>query len=870
MTVFRRRVCLPGALGLLLLGSCLSDPLGPRGEVVIVPLGFSLDTVFSGTPGRSLSAPVRLRALDAYGNPVVAAEVHWTTAGAGGHVDPATAWTTIDGSFSAVWTLGVHASEPQRLIAEVRTPRHRTTLTLEAQAVPSEAAVIEFVQDTVVLRLGGSTFPDLVATDPFGNPFVPQDASVSSLDPEIAVVGASGRLMGYRRGVARVVAAAGMASDTGVVQVVQVVESLTVGVDTLAFHSLAQTESLVVELWDDQGQLVRDSQPVARIADTSVATTGPGSALTVRSLANGRTTLYLEAGTARRDVPLMVAQRVKQLEPAADTIRLEALQAVVALDVTTLDALGNTVPSVTLSYRMEDSLIASVSASGDVRALANGNTRLIAYAYPESVTMTVEVAQRPVRLITPSDTLRFDAFGEVASLLATAVDSLGFPLPQGVSDVRIADTTVAERVDSATIRTRGNGSTVVTVTLAGLEAQLPILVSQVASRIEMGGADGIVGAPRDSVMPLTCAVVDRNGYAMPGTPLVDPSASGRWTGQTCENLQLLSSGFDTLRIRHGLLSALRPVVLAVRPEVTPGLGEYLIVDSMPTGAGPWASTLRRNPAGEYEVYFADYVADTVNLGFFRSSLHRMVSQDGLNYVYDGVVLEHDDDICGLNGSGIENVVVVPRVEGSGWRMYYASGSFGCYGWQVFSAISADGRNWTKEQGVRLSNGGPVPPAAPVTPPWPVGEGMVVEQLPSGEWRMLTGGYRHIQPREDKFQIVEWRSTDQLVWAYVGPVFTTDELPAGGQRSVYSPTIREFTPGLWRMIVTADDLNVPGGRSRLWSAVSTDQTRWHLEGELMSAEGNDFLYSTMVDDRLVFIRHEAGKAWRLATATVSMP
>jgi hypothetical protein len=291
---------------------------------------------------------------------------------------------------------------------------------------------------------------------------------------------------------------------------------------------------------------------------------------------------------------------------------------------------------------------------------------------------------------------------------------------------------------------------------------------------------------------------------------------------------------------------------------------------MPTGEGPWASTLRRNPAGEYEVYFANYVADTANLGFFRGSLHRLVSQDGSNYRYDGVVLEHDDDICGLNGSGIENVVIVPRVEGSGWRMYYASGSFICYGWQVFSAVSADGRVWTKEPGVRVSNGGPVPPAQPVTPPWPVGEGMVVEQLASGEWRMLTGGYRHIEPHEDKFQIVEWRSIDQLTWTYVGAVFTTDQLPAGGQRSVYSPTLREFAPGLWRMIVTADDRNIPGGRSRLWSAVSTDKIHWQLEGELMGAEDNDFLYSTLVDDRLVFIRHETGKPWRLATATVAMP
>jgi hypothetical protein len=351
---------------------------------------------------------------------------------------------------------------------------------------------------------------------------------------------------------------------------------------------------------------------------------------------------------------------------------------------------------------------------------------------------------------------------------------------------------------------------------------------------------------------------------------VAPSASGHWIGSTCDQVRLQRSGFDTLRLSSGVLNASVPVVVAVHPAITPGQGEYLQLDSMPTGTGPWAPTLHRNQAGEFEVYFADYVADTANPGFFRSNLHRILSSDGLNYRYDGIVLTHDDSLCTLTGSGIEDVTVVPRAEGGGWRMYYSAGSFSCYGWQVFSAISPDGHTWTPESGVRLSNGGPVPPASPTTPPWPVGEGMVVEQLPTGEWRMFTGGYRHVQPYEDKFQIVEWRSPDQLTWTYVGPVFTTDQLPAGGQRSVYSPTIREVVPGLWRMIVTADDRNVPGGRSRLWSAVSTDEIHWQLEGELLSAEGNDFLYSTMVGDRLVFIRHEFGKAWRLATATISMP
>ena len=686
------------ALGLLVAAGCLSDPLGPAGRLVISVLDIPSDTVLTGAPGRPL-APIRLRAVDGAGRAVVGAEVHWSVAVDGSSVAAEAQWTDGSGTVAAIWSLGVRASEPQRLVAEVRTRLHRTSLTLEAQAIPSEATVLEFAHDTLVLRLGTSTSFDLVATDPFGNPFVPQAVELSSLDQEIAAVDPNGSLVGYRRGVARVVAAAGPASDTGIVRVVQVVESLTVGVDTVAFHSLAQTESLVVELWDDQGRQVLDSQPVARILDTWVATTVPGSALAVRSLANGLTTLQLEVGTARRDVPL--------------------------------------------------------------------------------------------------------------------------------------------------------------------------LVSQVPERIEISGTEGIVGAPLDSVMPLACAALDRNGFALPGTPLVDPSPSGRWTGQTCDGLRLAKSGFDTLRVRYGPLSVSRPVVLAVRPTLGPV--ELLAVDSLPANVIPWAPSARRNGQGQLELYFAGYSTLPDSTGHYPADLYRLISPDGQQFAFDGIVLTHDADYCDLNGSGIENIDIVPRADGPGWRMFYSGGSFDCYGWQVFSAVSSDERTWTKEPGVRIQNGGSLPPDPPNGGRWPAGEGMVTDQLPDGTWRMIVSTYEPITPPEDKFQITEWRSPDQLNWSYLRSLVTTRQLPPEGQRSAYSPTIREVVPGLWRMVFTADDRHQPGGRSRLWSAISTDQVQWQIEGEILGEPGLEYLYSVIVDDRLFTLRSPQGVFDpRLVSLTVQMP
>jgi hypothetical protein len=203
-------------------------------------------------------------------------------------------------------------------------------------------------------------------------------------------------------------------------------------------------------------------------------------------------------------------------------------------------------------------------------------------------------------------------------------------------------------------------------------------------------------------------------------------------------------------------------------------------------------------------------------------------------------------------------------------MYLAAGSSGLYGWQVFSAISNDERNWTIEPGVRITNGGPVPPAPPGVVPWPVGEGMVVDQLPGGEWRMLVGGYERVANPPDRFEIVEYRSPDQLNWTYQGTVLTTAQLPATAQRTIYSPSIGEITPGLWRMFFTGDDLNLPGGRSRIFSAVSRDRSQWKFESELLGAPGTDLYYTALVGNRLYFLRQDNGQLRRLAAVTLTMP
>jgi hypothetical protein len=196
-------------------------------------------------------------------------------------------------------------------------------------------------------------------------------------------------------------------------------------------------------------------------------------------------------------------------------------------------------------------------------------------------------------------------------------------------------------------------------------------------------------------------------------------------------------------------------------------------------------------------------------------------------------------------------------------MFLAAGSFYCYDWQVFSAVSSDARVWSLESGIRVPNSGL----------WVVGEGMVVRRLPvSGEWQMIVGGtVPTIAPSWDGFEIVEWRSTDQLSWRYQGAPLTRADVGVPPGHSLYSPTVREFAPGLYRMVF-AEDVD-PDSPTRLYTAVSADGEHWRFEGTLLDSSAVRVFYTSLVGDRVYTVSAPPGAAdvdRYLSAFTVRMP
>jgi hypothetical protein len=760
-----------------------------------------------------------------------------------------------------------------RTLAIVTDPETGIVATAEVQ-VAQRVADLKLSADSVVFDAVGDTLRlGFAARDRLGARAGSAAATYTSSDASVVTVTSDGMVEARRNGSAVVVGqSADGPADTAFVSVAQRVAALTLSVDSIAFDALLDTSQVNVVGHDRLGVIVGDAAGRSSYFSTDPAVAGVSGSGAVHSVGNGSALVIAQSADGPADtVRVTVAQRVVAITMDRDSILFESLHAEQGVAGVARDRRGAPVTSATVSYAVQDTAIAEVDAAGRVQALRNGSTRVIATTDTFVTSMGVRIAQKPVRVAVPRDTIHLSALGDTAIISGIALDSLGSAVAGVMEGLSVSDSSVVTRIDSVTVSARANGTARVTFGIAGVEGETVVRVRQVARSLTatLIYHRPILTLPVGGLLPLECQGFDANGFLVPDTAALASTTNGTVAGQLCTDIRVAHSGFDTLLLVSGSAQARIATIVAAAPVPSSALGEFIVVDSFPNGTiTGWAPTLRRNASGEVELYAGTFSTLPDSTGFTRGDLSRFVWTGGADFRYAGPAIRHDDDICSPQGQGIENIGIVPRADGPGWRMFYAAGSNKCYGWQVFSAVSLDEVNWTKEAGIRLSNGSI--PGVTFGATWPVGEGMVIDRLPSGEWRMIVGSFEHVSPPENKWQIAEWRSTDQLDWVYVGPVITTRDLPPEGNGSVYSPTITEFAPGIWRMAFTADDRLGSTPRSKVWTAVSIDRSTWQLEGELLGAQGSNLYYSSLVDDRIVFIRRDGEGPFGLATAAIQMP
>ncbi len=296
--------------------------------------------------------------------------------------------------------------------------------------------------------------------------------------------GSSYTIRSLSNGMTPVILRAGAVAQTVQVVVHQRVASVKLSASRVDLDALGDTVQMTTTVSDSLGAPLANPVLAYSAGDTSVVTVGPSGLVT--SKGNGATWIHATARNGGTDsVGIVVAQQVARVVPERDSLRFDALQAVLALRATALDRLGSPVPTAALTYTSGAPSVATVDLSGNIRAIANGNTEITASYGSYATSVAVRVAQRPVRIVVPADTARFAALGDTRAIWGTGVDSLGSPVTNMAVTLKVADTTVVEQVDSVTVRSRANGATVATLTVGSIAAQMAIIVTQRVASVKL-------------------------------------------------------------------------------------------------------------------------------------------------------------------------------------------------------------------------------------------------------------------------------------------------------------------------------------------------------------------------------------------------
>lgn len=229
------------------------------------------------------------------------------------------------------------------------------------------------------------------------------------------------------------------------------------------------------------------------------------------------------------------------LDALGDTVRLAAFAA---------DAFGNAVATDEVAWNSLDPSVAAVDPDGLVRAVSNGESRIVAEAGNVADTITVRVDQRVASLgISPrTDTLR--AVGDTLELGLDPRDRNGHPVE--VSEVRWSslDETVIEVDTAGRAVARGAGSGRVSATSGSVADTVTLVVEQTVVALTVG-PDPINLVVGDAIR-FTARALDARGADVPGVAVTWASSNPSVATVSDAGLaRALSPGVATISAESG-------------------------------------------------------------------------------------------------------------------------------------------------------------------------------------------------------------------------------------------------------------------------------------------------------------------------------
>jgi len=342
---------------------------------------------------------------------------------------------------------------------------------------PAAATLVSFA-DTIRLTA--------VATDADGNPISHIDIEWVSSDRNIATVDSRGLVTARVDGQTTVEAHAGGATSNPVQVVVeQRAARLELSRDEIQFHSLHDTLAVDVEVLDVAGHPL--FTPSVQWTATDPAIAEVTDAGLVISLADGQTRIVAASGNVADTVAVTV-HAVEQLSIQEDSLCIAALGFQDTVWAVATDAVLDTVREVSLAWQSSEPSVATVSPSGVVTALQEGEAFVWAtLGDVVSDTCNVVVDQIVSDVILGVSSLTFHEHGLSRTMHPVANDAGGSRVPDAVFSWSSSDTGVAT-VDAGVVTAIADGTAAVYATADGASSEATTIVVRTWGQITAGAS----------------------------------------------------------------------------------------------------------------------------------------------------------------------------------------------------------------------------------------------------------------------------------------------------------------------------------------------------------------------------------------------
>ena len=305
-------------------------------------------------------------------------------------------------------------------------------------------------------------------------------------------------------------------------------------------------------------------------SSTPAVATVDSSGLVI-AVGNGSAAITATTGESSGSAALTVAQVVTSVEVDPVHNTLTALGDTLRLLAVARDARDNAVQGVPFRWSSTDSLVASVDATGLVRGVGEGLTRITATAGDVEGSGTVLVAIPTVVAVavTPANPI-LTAFGATVQLAATAFDSAGRIVRNRPASWTSTDTSRVTVGTSGIATAVGNGTAEVTATVDGVTGGTTVTVAQAMGLVRVSPEGASISG---GTQVFTAIAQDSVGHPMDDSGLV-------WTS--------LNPNVATIAAETGVATAVASGQATIAATLNGLVGYALLTVAIP-GAAPVAS-----------------------------------------------------------------------------------------------------------------------------------------------------------------------------------------------------------------------------------------------------------------------------------------